>query len=504
MCIAVLEGFGLAEPQAASGAPGQSLGEATSSLADPVSAVAAPTVPRADDGLSLELMLVLAAVAAMTVGQGGFYRRVGEMSGAFFAVSAGVLVWRRRLSNLHPTLWALSGLGVLGVCTAVAGAFDGPSTRPLAPIALLAALAVGAAVVGSSSERLRCQLADGVIVLCGFLAVTAWIGVAFRISPLGHPDGGLWRAATTVTYANAAAAVFGAVCLWSIARRTTSDGMAPRAVSVLVATGLIATLSRAGLASFAVGLLVLALLLGFGRVWRTAARPMLGAAIAAAALIPGIEASGSAKPLWAGFGLIAGLLVGISSPRRVLDGRETAGHRPRLLRLGFLGLALAGVIAGAVVLASARSGPWTNRLSVASPDRGSLTSVALHMWKTHLLTGVGPDRDVFVWMTPARQELFDRYAHDEYLQLAVEEGALGLLGLGALAAGVAVTARKGWRSDTRRAVELTALRAGAIAGLACFALQSGFDFLWHVPVVPTIAAVGVGFAALLPPGDEMS
>ncbi len=45
---------------------------------------------------------------------------------------------------------------------------------------------------------------------------------------------------------------------------------------------------------------------------------------------------------------------------------------------------------------------------------------------------------------------------------------------------------------------LAALRAGAIAGLVCFALHSGFDFLWHVPVVPLVAAVAVGLAAPLP------
>jgi hypothetical protein len=117
---------------------------------------------------------------------------------------------------------------------------------------------------------------------------------------------------------------------------------------------------------------------------------------------------------------------------------------------------------------------------------------------------VGPDRDVFVWMTPAHKELFDRYAHDEYLQLAAEEGAVGVAGLAALAAGVVVTARRGWHSGVRRQTELTALRAASIAGLVSFALQSGFDFLWHVPVVPMIAATAVGFAAVLPPADEMS
>jgi hypothetical protein len=462
-----------------------------------------PTAPSADDGLSLELLLVLAALAAVTVGQGGFYRRVSEVSGGFLVAAAAVLVGRRRLSILHPTRWVLAGLGVSAVCTVVAGALDGFSTRALAPTALLVGLAVVVAVVGSSSGRLRCQLADVVIVLGAFLAVTAWVGVAFHMSPFGHPDGGLWRAATTVTYANAAAAVLGPLCLWSIARRNTSDGVARRAVSVLVATGLIATLSRAGLASFAVGVVVLVLLLGFAPVWRTAAPTLLGASIAAAALVPGIEASSSAKPLWAGLGLVAGLLVGLGCPRRVLDHGRTVGEHRRRARIRFLGLVLAGAMAGAVLLVARHSGSWSNRLSLASPDRGSLTSVALHMWRTHLLSGVGPDHEMFIWMTPAHRALFDRYAHDEYLQLAVEEGAVGLLGLVALAAGVVATALRGWRSGPRGDAQVTALRAGAIAGLACFALQSGFDFLWHVPVVPLIAAGAVGFAAVLPPGDEL-
>jgi hypothetical protein len=36
-----------------------------------------------------------------------------------------------------------------------------------------------------------------------------------------------------------------------------------------------------------------------------------------------------------------------------------------------------------------------------------------------------------------------------------------------------------------------------------FALHSGFDFLWHVPAVPLLAAVAVGLAAGGPrSGDE--
>jgi len=45
--------------------------------------------------------------------------------------------------------------------------------------------------------------------------------------------------------------------------------------------------------------------------------------------------------------------------------------------------------------------------------------------------------------------------------------------------------------------DATVLRAGAIAGLVCLALHSGFDFLWHVPAVPMLAAVAIGLTSRL-------
>ena len=114
---------------------------------------------------------------------------------------------------------------------------------------------------------------------------------------------------------------------------------------------------------------------------------------------------------------------------------------------------------------------------------------------------------MFVWTTPFHQLLFDRYAHNEYLQVAVEQGLVGLVALGALMVSIAATAFGGWRSGARSrsasrvndpaAAELAAIRAGAIAGLICVALHSGFDFLWHVPAVPMVAALAVGLAARL-------
>jgi O-antigen ligase len=111
---------------------------------------------------------------------------------------------------------------------------------------------------------------------------------------------------------------------------------------------------------------------------------------------------------------------------------------------------------------------------------------------------------MFIWTTAAQHEVFDRYAHDEYLQLAAEQGAVGLLGLGALTGGIVATLRRGRRSRTTGDIDLVALQAGAVAGLICFAAQSAFDFLWHVPVVPLIAAAAVGLGSMPPARAVMS
>src|SRR5262249_5949402 len=144
-------------------------------------------------------------------------------------------------------------------------------------------------------------------------------------------------------------------------------------------------------------------------------------------------------------------------------------------------------------------------LSLASPDRTSVTETALRMWDKHLLTGVGPGQTIFIWTTPEHQILFDRFAHDEYLQLAVEEGFLGLAGLVVLMVGGAATLIRGWNSVRRvpggrpappgPASVNAALTAGAIAGLVALGLHSAFDFLWHVPLAPLLAATGLGLAA---------
>jgi O-Antigen ligase len=462
-----------------------------------------------------EVLLVVAAMAAAVVGQGGYYQRESEVCGVLLTLAAVAVLAHRQRSRLRVgtgAKWTLAGMGALAGCTVLAGALDGRVDGAVAPVALIAGLAVIVVVVSASSVTSRRQLADIVLGLGVFLAATAWVGVAFHLQPLGRPDGGLWRAATTVTYENAAAALLAPLSLWGMARSTVRPGVAARLTVVALVAGLAATLSRAGLGSFLVGCVVLVALLGSRNVWRGAGVALIGALAVVVGLVPGMAAPGPARPAWAVLGLAAGLGIGVAGPGRPWraprwwrradeQGRLRLGGRGLLALLVLLAFA-AGLAVMAVTGLAGRSRSWSDRLSLSSPDRASAAAAAFRVWQAHLLSGVGPGGAVFIWTNAEHQPVFDRYAHDEYLQIAAEEGLIGLAGLGLLVAGVAATARQGWRSgrgslDGRKPEgdPQQALRAGAIAGLACLAVHSGFDFLWHIPAVPMLAAVAIGLIA---------
>src|SRR5205807_247932 len=109
--------------------------------------------------------------------------------------------------------------------------------------------------------------------------------------------------------------------------------------------------------------------------------------------------------------------------------------------------------------------------------------------RKHPVVGVGPGRAQLVWINGNRQLVTDRYSHDEYLQVAAEQGITGLVLVAILLIGAARLVRAGRRDSP------LPLWAGAVSGVLAFCLQSGFDFLWHVPVVPIVAAVLVGLAS---------
>ena len=145
------------------------------------------------------------------------------------------------------------------------------------------------------------------------------------------------------------------------------------------------------------------------------------------------------------------------------------------------------VLGTGLAVVAVRSSTWSGRFSLSSPDRAAVARVALHQWRARLVTGVGPGRALFLW-TDANRAVYDRYAHDEYLQLAVEEGLVGLAGLAALLGGVATVALAGlaaaatWaeRTSPERLWRRRRLLPDLGRGPAAVALAIlGWDFIYY-------------------------
>jgi O-antigen ligase len=102
--------------------------------------------------------------------------------------------------------------------------------------------------------------------------------------------------------------------------------------------------------------------------------------------------------------------------------------------------------------------------------------------RSNPLFGIGPGHLLLRLHMPGLAQRGAYFTHNEYLQLAAEQGLFGLavflIGLAAVLMEVfQVRKRNEW------------LWTGAIAGLAALAVHSGFDFLWHIFVIPLVAVV---------------
>jgi hypothetical protein len=437
-------------------------------------------------------LLLLVAVAAGLLGQGGYYPPVQRYLAALVAAAAllALVAWPptradARLPPLVPAL-ALAAWAVLdGVQSGVPGAGVRPALLLLGVVAVLL-------VCRRLGQEDREVLLLGVIGVGLAVAVAGWLGVAGHAGSWAFQAQGLWRASSTLSYPNATAAVLAPVGLLVLARRVGLPRSVPLA---LAATGLLAglgaTMSRAGAFALGVGLLVLAALLGPRTVARAAAGPCAGAVVALACLLPSMPASGPPRPALALAGLCAGLTLAalLDRPRRW----PTVALLGGLLAMGLtVPLATGGGVGGAArTVAGAR-------INLASPDRSGALHAALRVAAGHPLTGAGPGRADLRWKGQDGATHVFAYAHDEYAQVAAE---LGLVGLTLLALLLVALARLLWGARATRPAGWT--WAGAVAAAAAFAVHSGFDFVWHLPAVVLTVTLLVG-AVLPAPGSAAS
>lgn len=442
--------------------------------------------------LPLPQTLALAALASAACAQGAYYL-VGQVLAGSLLLAA---VAAARTSAVGTSL--RDGLrfgpavacGVLGLVNVLSAAAVGDPFTARAPLLLLAGCVVVALLFRASTPARADPLASGLIMLGVIIGLSGWIGVALRFQPWALEDGPLWRAATTLTYANAAAGLLAPLALLALgrlARRPTSRPSAAGAFFLLLALG--ATVSRGGVVALAAGAVFLVVHVGWRPLARAAGGAVLGSTVALVALAPSMPADRSAHPALAVGGLIVGLAISVlwaTGTTQLRSARRLgAGGLVVVLALGAFGSAAA---LGSVVRAG--------RLKPTSSDRVEEARAALRVGLDHPVIGAGPGAATFTWRQPDGTSLSARYAHNEYLQVFAELGLLGAVALVALGCAVIRSIRR-----TDAAVPADFGRAGAVAGLVAFALHSSMDFLWHIPAIALVAAALVGLACPLSPKE---
>ena len=429
----------------------------------------------ASGDLSLPALLVVVALTTAVLTQGAFYQPTQLLVGAVLgaAVVAGIV--RRPALPLADMRAVLLVGGLLAAWAMASAGLAGDVRRATGVVCLLAGVAIVMSVAGRGHVGEREMLAAVAIGLGALQALAGWTGVAWHVTPLALVDQGVWRAAGTITYANAAAGLLAPLTLLALGHLVDRPSPQRAAVACLMLVGLGATLSRGGLIAFIVGLVVLAGALGWRRLVTAATAPLLGAALALGALAPSMAATGPARPLLAGGGLLLGLVLAA----RV----EVHVARPAA-SLGILALVSAGAVAA---LASA------GRLTLSSSDRAGEAAAALGLAADHPIAGVGPGWRSFEWTDADGYRRVAEFAHNEYLQVLAELGVVGLALLVALLLAVGTVV---WRG--RSAAPSKELWAGVAGGLVAVVIHAASDFGWHVPAVPLASALLVGIVMQSP------
>ena len=433
--------------------------------------------------------LLLGGLSLAVFGQGAYYTRAQLLVASFVMLAVVVAPPVRPLRTLDAgrDRLAVAGAAALALSgwAALRGLAEPVPWSGLRMAAMVSGLVAVATVVLRIDSPARAMLGRGLTWISVLVSLSGWTGVVWHRAPLAMTNDGVWRATSTLTYANATAAVLGAAML-AFAGRTcrTAQRWPSTAVLTVLVVGLGATMSRAGLLALVAGVIVLAGLLGPRRVLSTLAAPAVGAAVALAGLLPSMPVtSAPGRPL-AVLSLVLGAALACLLP-------PVIGHLRRPVRpaaVAVAGMLLAGsavALAGPLHAPLAEVAAW--RGTVGSPARVDAGRAALDLAADHPWLGVGPGAGWTTWHGPDGSRATMRYVHDEYLQVLVDVGIPGLLLLVTVLVGVgralAPTAR------------LSGGTAGALAAAAASAVHAGFDFVWHVPAVPLLVAALVALGS---------
>ena len=416
-------------------------------------AVARPAAAR----LPVPATLLCCAAAYAAFSQGAFYRPQALTFVALLVLAA--LAARGGRAGGVPGAAALVALW-----SVVSAALAGDVIGAAGPVLVVTCVAAAAVVVRRTRGTDRGYVVSALVAVGCCVAVLGWLGVALRAVPLSLVDGGLWRAASSITYANGTAGLLVPIALAAVARLV--ERRSGSVATALLLTGIAATLSRAGLLALAVGLVILTTRYGVRRTVAATWPAFAGAAVAFAGLLPTVPAAAPARPALAVTALAAGLVLAAAGPR--LPARQAVAG-------GLAAVVLAVAFGAGAPVAAAAHHVAGERGTLASPDRAGEWSATWRAARTAPLTGVGPGNLRLAWTSPDGRTKRAHFTHNEYLQLLAEQGAVGLALVMALVAAVARAARG----------------PAAYAALAALLVHSAFDFVWHIPLVPVAALVVV-------------
>jgi hypothetical protein len=481
------------------------------------------------------VMLVLLAATAYGMLDTGLYRDV-----LWLPVAAGVLALLFVTLFVRGFYWDLPAVGILlvGLLAALV-AVKGLSMvwtisetetikETLRSSMYLAAflMALGALTSG----RQVGSLVDASVFM---VAAVAGYGLLQKMSPIEYPVRSLdgVRMDSTLGYANTTAVILGMGVVLALARMSTLRSFVLRglyaAVTLSLFIALYLTVSRGGIGSLGIGLIILFVITS-GRLRMFADLLLLS--------LPGAW-------LWWQMQSLPGLLgTGISRQQKIADGTLFRNdlilalvvafvlqaaytivmnrYEPSPVlrrRLGILVVA-GGVLAvtlGAFVVVERYGGPgqaYSTLLGganetgnagqrLASLDissRGDYWRVAWAAWKERPLTGTGAGTFQYTWLEDRPGLKGVKQVHNVYLEQGTETGLFAFLALlSFVAVLVGYTGRAVWRSGPQGDRRL--LLAGLGSALMVYLVSSAIEWHWYLPASTLfffiLAAVAVKFAS---------
>jgi hypothetical protein len=365
------------------------------------------------------------------------------------------------------------------------------------------------------------------------VAAVAGYGLLQKISPIEYPVRSLdgVRMDSTLQYSNTTAVILGMGVVLALARMSTLRGFVPRglyaAVTLSFFIALYLTVSRGGIGSLGIGLIILFVI--------TSGRSRMFADLILLSLpgawlwwqmqsLPGLLGTGVSRQQKIADGtlfrndLILALIVALvlQAAYTILMNRYELSPVLRR-RLGILVVA-GGVLAmsvGAFVVVERYGGPGqaystllgsTNETGnagqrLASLDissRGDYWRVAWTAWKERPLTGTGAGTFQYTWLEDRPGLKGVKQVHNVYLEQGTETGLFAFLALlGFVGVLLGYTGRAAWRSDPQG--ERRLLLAGLGSALMVYLVSSAFEWHWYLPASTLIffilAAVAVKFAS---------